>query len=227
MPALIADESARERIDPSRRTPARFDIRLDAAAARPDSANARPKCPAPRTRCAAAAAPVDATRRRRERTDRKLTSDSGDVIILCYPRLFSHFTHFSRPSSRRHTMKFNRSLGLTLVAAALVTVYGCGKEEPKKAAAAPGGARRPRHSGSHGQDRPRRTRRPGRRRTWARTTRTAPAWPSTTPTARTSSSTARRSSSNWSPKTTRPIRSRAPPSRRSWSTPRSPAWSVT
>src|SRR6266568_6895659 len=30
-------------------------------------------------------------------------------------------------------MNFNRSLGLTLVAAALVTVYGCGKEEPKKA----------------------------------------------------------------------------------------------
>ncbi len=34
-------------------------------------------------------------------------------------------------------MKFNRSLGLTLVAAALVTLYGCGKEEPKKEAAAP------------------------------------------------------------------------------------------
>ena len=32
-------------------------------------------------------------------------------------------------------MKVNRSLGLTLVAAALVTVYGCGKEEPKKAEA--------------------------------------------------------------------------------------------
>jgi len=29
-------------------------------------------------------------------------------------------------------MKFNRSLGLTFVAAALVTAYGCGKEEPKK-----------------------------------------------------------------------------------------------
>ena len=29
-------------------------------------------------------------------------------------------------------MNFNRSLGLTLVAAALVTAYGCGKEEPKK-----------------------------------------------------------------------------------------------
>jgi branched-chain amino acid transport system substrate-binding protein len=34
-------------------------------------------------------------------------------------------------------MKLNRSLGLTLIAAALVTVYGCGKEEPKKEAAAP------------------------------------------------------------------------------------------
>ncbi len=30
-------------------------------------------------------------------------------------------------------MNFNRSLGLSLVAAALVTAYGCGKEEPKKA----------------------------------------------------------------------------------------------
>jgi branched-chain amino acid transport system substrate-binding protein len=32
-------------------------------------------------------------------------------------------------------MKLNRSLGLTFIAAALVTVYGCGKEEPKKVAA--------------------------------------------------------------------------------------------
>src|ERR1700704_2424538 len=31
-------------------------------------------------------------------------------------------------------MRFNRALGLTLVAAALMTAYGCGKEEPKKAA---------------------------------------------------------------------------------------------
>ena len=37
-------------------------------------------------------------------------------------------------------MNFNRSLGLTLVAAALVTAYGCGKEEPKKEAAAPSAA---------------------------------------------------------------------------------------
>jgi branched-chain amino acid transport system substrate-binding protein len=29
-------------------------------------------------------------------------------------------------------MRLNRSLGLTIVAAALVTAYGCGKEEPKK-----------------------------------------------------------------------------------------------
>ena len=36
-------------------------------------------------------------------------------------------------------MRFNRSLGLTLVAAALMTAYGCGKEEPKKAAEAPRG----------------------------------------------------------------------------------------
>jgi branched-chain amino acid transport system substrate-binding protein len=40
-------------------------------------------------------------------------------------------------------MKLNRSLGLTLVAAALVTVYGCGKEEPKKAAEAPAPAAAP------------------------------------------------------------------------------------
>jgi branched-chain amino acid transport system substrate-binding protein len=32
-------------------------------------------------------------------------------------------------------MNMSRKLGLTLVAAALVTVYGCGKEEPKKAEA--------------------------------------------------------------------------------------------
>src|SRR5437867_4222719 len=34
-------------------------------------------------------------------------------------------------------MRLNRSLGLTLVAAALITAYGCSKEEPKKAAEAP------------------------------------------------------------------------------------------
>ena len=34
-------------------------------------------------------------------------------------------------------MTLNRSLGLSLVAAALLTVYGCGKEEPKQQAAAP------------------------------------------------------------------------------------------
>ena len=32
-------------------------------------------------------------------------------------------------------MNIPQKLGLTLVAAALITVYGCGKEEPKKAAA--------------------------------------------------------------------------------------------
>ena len=40
-------------------------------------------------------------------------------------------------------------------------------------------------------------------------------------------SAARRSSSNWSPKTTPPIRSRAPPPPRSCATPRSTAWSAT
>jgi branched-chain amino acid transport system substrate-binding protein len=34
-------------------------------------------------------------------------------------------------------MKIAHKLGLTLISAALVTVYGCGKEEPKKAAEAP------------------------------------------------------------------------------------------
>ena len=33
-------------------------------------------------------------------------------------------------------MTLNRSLGLSLVAAALLTAYGCGKEEPKQQAAA-------------------------------------------------------------------------------------------
>ena len=35
-------------------------------------------------------------------------------------------------------MRFNRTLGLTLVAAALMTAYGCGKEEPKKGRGSPG-----------------------------------------------------------------------------------------
>ena len=34
-------------------------------------------------------------------------------------------------------MNIPKKLGVTLVAAALITVYGCGKEEPKKAAEAP------------------------------------------------------------------------------------------
>ena len=33
-------------------------------------------------------------------------------------------------------MTMSRKLGLTIVAAALIPVYGCGKEEPKKAAEA-------------------------------------------------------------------------------------------
>jgi branched-chain amino acid transport system substrate-binding protein len=37
-------------------------------------------------------------------------------------------------------MRINRSLGLTLVAAALALAYGCGKEEPAKQAAAPAAA---------------------------------------------------------------------------------------
>ena len=49
-------------------------------------------------------------------------------------------------------MNMNRKLGLTLVAAALVTFYGCGKEEPKKAeapkAAAPPPPKRPSRSRS-------------------------------------------------------------------------------
>src|SRR5437870_7228081 len=38
---------------------------------------------------------------------------------------------------RRQSMRFNRSLGVSLVAVALATAYGCGKEEPKKTAEAP------------------------------------------------------------------------------------------
>ena len=34
-------------------------------------------------------------------------------------------------------MNMTRKLGLTILAAALMTAYGCGKEEPKKAAEAP------------------------------------------------------------------------------------------
>jgi len=41
-------------------------------------------------------------------------------------------------------MEINRTLGLTIVAAALLTLYGCGKEEPKKAEApAPAAAAAP------------------------------------------------------------------------------------
>src|SRR2546426_1343740 len=40
-------------------------------------------------------------------------------------------------------MRLNRSLGLTLVTAALMTAYGCGKEEPKKTAEAPAPAAAP------------------------------------------------------------------------------------
>ena len=39
-------------------------------------------------------------------------------------------------------MNMTRKLGLTILAAALMTAYGCGKEEPKKAAEAPKAARR-------------------------------------------------------------------------------------
>src|SRR5215472_3490816 len=43
---------------------------------------------------------------------------------------------YARPFTpvRRKFMRMNRSLGLTLVAAALVVAYGCGKEEPAKPA---------------------------------------------------------------------------------------------
>ena len=37
-------------------------------------------------------------------------------------------------------MKIAHKLGLTLISAALLTVYGCGKEEPKKAEAPKGAA---------------------------------------------------------------------------------------
>src|SRR5205085_9106275 len=51
----------------------------------------------------------------------------GTAIIFCYVLRF-----VSLPPFRRKFMNLNRSLGLTIVAAALVTAYGCSKEEPKK-----------------------------------------------------------------------------------------------
>ena len=42
-------------------------------------------------------------------------------------------------SSGGNLMKVNYKLGLTMVAAALLAVYGCSKEEPKQAAAGAGG----------------------------------------------------------------------------------------
>ena len=75
-------------------------------------------------------------------------------------------------------MRFNRTLALTLVAAALMTAYGCGKEEPKKAAEAPAApAAAPETVVKIGHVGPT----PARRRTWARTTKTAPVWRSTMP----------------------------------------------
>src|SRR6185312_12552163 len=46
---------------------------------------------------------------------------------------------YSFPPSfpRRISMRFTHRIGLTLVAAAIVGVYGCSKEEPKQAAVAP------------------------------------------------------------------------------------------
>src|SRR5690349_1093579 len=40
-------------------------------------------------------------------------------------------------------MNMSRKLGLTIVAAALITIYGCGKEEPKKSAEPPKAAAAP------------------------------------------------------------------------------------
>ena len=56
--------------------------------------------------------------------------------IISVSRSTSPVCPFRRRNSHEHV---ERKLGLTLVAAALVTVYGCGKEEPKKAAEAPEG----------------------------------------------------------------------------------------
>ena len=44
---------------------------------------------------------------------------------------------FAQSQARGIPMNMSRKLGLTVVAAALITVYGCGKEEPKKSAEAP------------------------------------------------------------------------------------------
>ena len=78
-----------------------------------------------------------------------------------------------------------RTLAVDARRRGLMTAYGCGKEEPKKAAEAPA---RPRAAppevvvvkiGHVGPT-------TGRRPIWARTTKTAPAWRSTMPTPRAS-----------------------------------------
>src|SRR6202171_6401075 len=57
-----------------------------------------------------------------------LTVLVGHQTIVCCPV-------GKAPHSRRNTMKMTHKLGLSMVAAALVTFYGCGKEESKKAEA--------------------------------------------------------------------------------------------
>ena len=81
---------------------------------------------------------------------RTLTRRPGQQIIVCCP--FACL--YPIPSGRTPYMNITHKLGLTLVAAALVTVYGCGKEEPKKAEAPEGGAAAARRRNRRRQDRP-------------------------------------------------------------------------
>src|SRR5215470_14571987 len=60
---------------------------------------------------------------------------ASQLTVQALQRIIPPSTHVLSPPVRRKFMRMNRSLGLTLVAAALVVAYGCGKEEPAKQAA--------------------------------------------------------------------------------------------
>src|SRR5438046_10727288 len=64
---------------------------------------------------------------------RRSVNNGALRISLIFSADFPLFT----PRSGGIVMNMSRTLGLSLVAAALMTAYGCGKEEPKKAAEAP------------------------------------------------------------------------------------------
>ena len=109
----------------------------------------------------------------------QLTAQARTAIIFCCPPFLS-LPHFGGYSAR-----LNRSARFDPCRhAALVTAYGCGKEEPKKVEA-PATAAAPAMPEAHSRDRP--SARPAAASpTSARTTRTAPAWRSTSSTPRAS-----------------------------------------